>query len=94
VAAAMAAMDAFSTCWRRSDGHSSPSASIAIAGASLPVAYGPARASGNELLNYQLSDNSRVILRILGEGVWDGIDRLWINGKLVDITDVNAGSFP
>jgi hypothetical protein len=66
---------------------------IAITGAALPVAYGPVRASGNELLNYQLSDNSRVILRILGEGVWDGIDRLWINGKLVDITDVNLVHF-
>jgi hypothetical protein len=65
----------------------------ALSGAALPIAYGPVRVRGNELINQQLSDNSRVALHILGEGPWDGIDRLWINKKLVNINDVTLVHF-
>jgi hypothetical protein len=65
----------------------------ALSGASLPVAYGPVRARGNNLINQQLADNSRVALYILGEGVWDGIDRLWINGKLANAADTTLVHF-
>lgn len=65
----------------------------ALSGAALPVAYGPCRVRGNNLVNNQLADNSRVALYILGEGPWDGLDRLWINSKLVNIADTTLVHF-
>lgn len=65
----------------------------ALSGAALPLAYGPVRARGNQIINTQLADNSRVAFYILGEGVWDGIDRLWINAKLVNIADTTLVHF-
>jgi hypothetical protein len=64
-----------------------------LSGASLPVAYGPVRARGNNVINQQLSDNSRVLLYVLGEGVWDGPDHIWISGKLVDLTTTTIVHF-
>jgi hypothetical protein len=58
----------------------------ALSGAALPLAYGPCRVRGNNVLNQQLANNNRIALYILGEGPWDGIDRLWMNGKLIDLT--------
>lgn len=58
-------------------------------GISLALAYGYNRVRGNEIINHQLANKNRVIFRILGEGEWDGIERLWINSKLVNTGNPN-----
>jgi hypothetical protein len=62
-------------------------------GGTLPLAYGYVRARGNNIILQELSDKSKVAFFILAEGVWDGIERLWINKKLVDFTDTSIVHF-
>jgi hypothetical protein len=62
-------------------------------GVNLPLAYGYNRARGNEIINQQLTGKNRVSFRILGEGEWDGIERLWINSKLVNQADATLVHF-
>jgi hypothetical protein len=62
-------------------------------GVNLPLAYGFNRARGNEILNQQLTTKNRVSIRILAEGEWDGIERLWINSKLVNQADTTLVHF-
>jgi hypothetical protein len=59
----------------------------ATLGIPLPIAYGPMPVVGNLCLLHTLSDATRIAFIGLGEGEWDGIDRLWINRKLIDHTD-------
>jgi hypothetical protein len=62
-------------------------------GVSYPLAYGYHEVRGNEILNYQLANKNHMVIRLLGEGEWDGIDRLWINSKLVNPFDLNLVHF-
>jgi hypothetical protein len=62
-------------------------------GIDLPVAYGYVRAQGNEILNHALSNKNRIVTRILAEGEWDGIERLFINSKKADESDVTLVHF-
>ncbi len=61
-------------------------AQLGLAG---PLAYGYVRARGDNILLQQApgGSNNRVAFYILGEGEWDGIERLWINGKQVNTFD-------
>jgi hypothetical protein len=62
-------------------------------GVNLPLAYGYNRARGNEIINQQLTGKNRVSFRIFAEGEWDGIERLWINSKLVNQADATLVHF-
>jgi hypothetical protein len=62
-------------------------------GMSLPLAYGPVGFSGNKLRETKLVDNSTIMLIGAGEGEWDGLERGWVNRKLIDVTDVNVCHF-
>jgi hypothetical protein len=62
-------------------------------GIPLPLCYGKVRAVGNLMLFYQKADKSRIAFFALGEGEWDGIDRLWVNRKLIDHTDTSKVHF-
>jgi hypothetical protein len=66
----------------------------AISGAAVPWAYGPCRVRGNEFINFQLADKSRLILHVFAEGPWDGADRLWVNRKLYSPTDPSIHFHP
>lgn len=58
-----------------------------------PLCYGYVRARGNELINQELSDKSRIIFSFYGEGEWDGIETHWVNKKRVDHTNSNLYHF-
>jgi hypothetical protein len=62
-------------------------------GIDLPVAYGYVRAQGNEILNHALSNKNRVVIRMKAEGEWDGIERLFINGKIANAADTTLVHF-
>jgi hypothetical protein len=62
-------------------------------GIDLPVAYGNVRAQGNEILNHALTNKNRIVIRVLAEGEWDGINNLWINSKQVSVTDTTLVHF-
>ncbi len=62
-------------------------------GIPVPIAFGRVRAKGNLTFLYELADKSRVAFIQLADGEWDGIDRLWINRKLVDRTDTTLVHF-
>jgi hypothetical protein len=62
-------------------------------GIDLPVAYGYVRAQGNEILNHALTNKNRIVVRILAEGEWDGIERLYINSKIANAADTTLVHF-
>jgi hypothetical protein len=57
-------------------------------GIDLPVIYGNVRGQGNEVLNHALTNKNRIVIRILCEGEIDGVDRLYVNSKLVTDTSI------
>ncbi|MCU1307114.1 MAG: hypothetical protein JWN45_1809 [Acidobacteriaceae bacterium] len=59
----------------------------AALGIPKPRAYGYVPVYGNLMLQQELADKTRVSKIGLGEGEWDGIERLWVNKKIVDHTD-------
>jgi hypothetical protein len=78
-------------------GGANESASLQVAQAQLgipkPLCYGYVRARGNMMVLGELADKSRVCIILLAEGEWDGIERFWINSKLVDPTDTSLIHF-
>jgi hypothetical protein len=62
-------------------------------GIDLPVLLGYVRGQGNEVLNHALTNKNRVVVRIMGEGEMDGIERLFINSKQVNEADTNLVHF-
>jgi hypothetical protein len=62
-------------------------------GINTPVLLGNVIGQGNEVLNHALSNKNRIVIRILGEGEMDGIDRLFINAKLVNASDTTLVHF-
>lgn len=62
-------------------------------GIDLPVAYGYVRAQGNEVLNHALSNKNRIVVRILGEGEWDGPDIIYVNSKKINLADTTLVHF-
>jgi hypothetical protein len=62
-------------------------------GIARPLAYGRVRAKGNQIILTQLADRSRVSFYLLGEGKWSSPERLWVNRKRVDWTDVTQFHF-
>ncbi len=63
-------------------------------GGPVPLAYGRVRAQGNNAILYEHpTTKNRTAFYLLGEGEWDGIDRLWINSKMVDPTDTTLVHF-
>lgn len=60
-------------------------------GIGLPLMYGYCRVRGdNILLQQDVNTKWRIAFYVLGEGEWDGIERLWVNKKLVDVTQNNT----
>ncbi len=62
-------------------------------GIPLPLAYGYNRVRGDNVLLYEQANKNRVAFFIMGEGMWDGIENLWINAKLVNVSDTSLVHF-
>src|SRR5262245_4490712 len=60
-------------------------------GKPIPLAYGRHVVAGNVILKDETDADSTTVFIALGEGEWDGIEELYINGAAVDIT--SPGSF-
>ncbi len=56
-------------------------------GEPMTLAYGRHLVAGAPVFQDQQMDGSTILLVALGEGEWDAIEYLWVNGKPVDITD-------
>ena len=65
----------------------------AAIGKPVPLAYGLHLVGGNVILNEELASGERVLFIALGEGEWDGIEALFVNGKLFDHTDTTRCHF-
>jgi hypothetical protein len=70
-----------------------PSFVQAQLGQPLPLLYGPGRVLGATLYNRELPNKYTVGISLLGEDEWDGIDRLYVNGAIVDHTDTSRFHF-
>jgi len=62
-------------------------------GINAPLLLGNVIGQGNEVLNHALGTKNRIVIRILGEGEIDGIDRLFINSKQVNASDTTLVHF-
>lgn len=62
-------------------------------GIALPLMYGYCRVRGDNILLQTLASKYRVAFYILGQGEWDGIERLWINKALANIADTTVVHF-
>ena len=58
-----------------------------------PRCNGRIRVRGNMLDLVQYTGGDQIALVGLGEGEWDGIDRYWVNKKLIDHTDTSLCHF-
>ncbi len=65
----------------------------AFLGAPVTVAYGRCWVAGNEVLNEELADKSRIIVRLLGEGPWKQVKKLFANRKVFDHTNTSLFHF-
>lgn len=65
----------------------------AVLGVPNPLMYGYCRVRGDNILLNQLTNKNTVAFYILGEGPWDGIERLWIGKKLWNIADTTTVHF-
>ncbi len=65
----------------------------AAIGKPVPLAYGLHLVGGNVILNEEVANGERVLFIALGEGEWDGIEALFVNGKLYDHTDTTRVHF-
>lgn len=59
----------------------------------LVLAYGVHLVGGNVILQYDLSDDEVLLFIALGEGEWDRLALLWVNGLAVDVADTNRIHF-
>ncbi len=50
----------------------------------VALAYGRHIVGGNVIFQHELADNVVLLFIALGEGEWDGIERLWVNGAEFD----------
>lgn len=64
-------------------------ANTAQIGIAIPLCYGYVWASGNRLGSLTQGDGSNIIVNTLGEGEWDGIDKLYVNRVLFDLGQVH-----
>lgn len=62
-------------------------------GEPITLAYGRHLVAGAPVFQDQQVDGSTVLLVALGDGEWDSIEYLWVNGKLVDVTDTDIVHF-
>jgi hypothetical protein len=62
-------------------------------GAPIPLCYGFHWVTGNLLAMLTQDDGTRLPIYQLGEGEWDGIDKLYINRAEVDFTDTSIVHF-
>jgi len=60
-------------------------------GKPIPLAYGRHVVAGNVILKDETDADRTIVFIALGEGEWDGIEELYVNGAAVDIT--SPGSF-
>jgi len=59
----------------------------------VPLAYGRHIVGGNVLFQQEEADGLVRLFIALGEGEWDGIERLWVNGAEFDHTDTDFCHF-
>lgn len=62
-------------------------------GKAIALAYGRNVVAGNVILQHQGDDGRTVAFIALGEGEWDAIEELYVNGALVDINSVGTFHF-
>jgi hypothetical protein len=62
-------------------------------GEPITLAYGRHLVGGTPVFQDEQTDGSTVLFIALGDGEWDAIEYLWVNGKLVDVTDTNIVHF-
>jgi hypothetical protein len=62
-------------------------------GEPVTLAYGRHMVGGTPVFQDEQTDGSTVLFIALGEGEWDAIEYLWVNGKLVDVTDTTKVHF-
>src|SRR3990170_2967267 len=70
---------------------------IELLGAALdaPVvlAYGRHIVGGNVVFEHENADASVTLFVALGEGEWDGPERIWVNGLEIDLNDTSSFHF-
>ena len=59
----------------------------------VPLAYGRHIVGGNVIFQQEEADGAVRLLVALGEGEWDGLERLWVNGTEFDHTDTDFCHF-
>ncbi|MFQ5696644.1 MAG: hypothetical protein ACE5HB_11690, partial [Terriglobia bacterium] len=61
----------------------------------LPVvlAYGRHIAGGNVIFQHENADETVTLFAALGEGEWDGPERIWVSGREIDLTDTAGFHF-
>jgi hypothetical protein len=57
------------------------------------LAYGRHIVGGNVIFEQENADESITLFVALGEGEWDGPERIWVNGLEIDLTDTAAFHF-
>ena len=62
-------------------------------GEPVTLCYGRHLVGGAPAFQDQQTDGSTILLVALGDGEWDSIEYLWVNGKPVDITDTTKVHF-
>ena len=62
-------------------------------GQPLPLFYGKHILAGLPIFEHGVSGTDARLFLALGEGEWDGIEKLWINGEVVDATDTSLFHF-
>ena len=62
-------------------------------GRPIPLAYGRHVVAGNVILKDETDADRTIVFIALGEGEWDGIEELYVNGSAVDITTPGSYHF-
>lgn len=62
-------------------------------GRPIPLAYGRHVVAGNVILKDETDADRTIVFIALGEGEWDGIEELYVNGAEVDITSPGTYHF-
>ena len=59
----------------------------------IVLAYGRHVVAGNIMLRHEADDGRVVVFLALGEGEWDGVEEIYVNGAPIDITSVAGFHF-
>jgi len=66
----------------------------AALGNPVPLAYGRHIVGGNVIFQHEIKTEGKVVIGVaLGEGQWDGVEKLWVNGLEINLTDTTKFHF-